>query len=117
MPGFRLDPGADAATVAAHLDAIERDLGTSPLAERILIVAAEVLSNASEHGAAAIRVEWERGTASVVLRIRGGGPEAAQIRRAELPAAGAMRGRGLFLIHTLSSSVEDEAGGIRLTFS
>lgn len=116
MPGFRLDPGADTATVAAHLDAIERDLGASPLAERVVLVAAEVLSNAAEHGAARVRVEWERGTASVVLRIRGAGPDAAQICRGVLPAPGAVRGRGLFLIHTLASSVEDEPGGIRMTF-
>ncbi len=116
MPGFRLAPCADTATIAAHLDAIERDLGLSPLAERVLLVAAEVLSNAAEHGDEAVHVGWEATTAAVVLTVRGKGPGAAQIRDAVLPEASTTRGRGLFLIDELASSVEDVTDGLRITF-
>lgn len=116
MPGFRLDPGADTKTVAAHLDAIERGLGASPLAERVLLAIAEVLSNAAEHGVGPVDIEWSRAPSSVVLVVRGDGPGADQIRSATLPRPEATRGRGLFLIQTLASSVEDEPSGLRLTF-
>lgn len=116
MPGFRLHPGADAATISAFLDEIQQALGTSELAERVLLAAAEVLSNAAEHGAEPVGVEWEQGKSSVVLTVRGRGPGAERIRHATLPDPRATRGRGLFLIHSLASTVEDVRGGLRLTF-
>ena len=117
MPGFRLRPDADAATVAAHLDAIERSLAASPHAERVVLVAGEVLSNVTEHGSEPVDVEWEEsGGGTVVLTVRGRGPGAEQIHRATLPEPGATRGRGLFLVQALASAVSDGPDGLVLSF-
>ncbi len=116
MPGFRLDPGAEPSTVAALLDALERDLGPSLLAERVLLVAAEVLSNAAEHGSGPVRMEWTVADGTIDLTVDGEGPSADQVRRATLPEPSATRGRGLFLIHALASSVEDRPRGLLLSF-
>ena len=116
MPGFRLAPGADAATVAAHLDAIEQSLTGSPLSERVVLAAGEVLSNAAEHGAEPVDIDWRREREDVVLRVRGPGPTAETIRTSCLPTVSATRGRGLFLIRTLATDVGDLADGLLLIF-
>ena len=116
MPGFTLARGASPAAVAEGLAALQRDLaGVAPaLADRVMIVAGEIGANAVEHGSGPLRVQWTVTRDAVSLDLRGTGPGARTIRAAILPGPGATRGRGLFLVQTLATSVEDVPGGIRV---
>ena len=116
MPGFTLIPGADASAAAQGLAALERDLGGVPagLADRTMIVAGEIVANATEHGHDPLRIWWTVAPDTVTLDRAGAGPDARAVGAATLPDTGATRGRGLFLVATLASQVEDVAGGLRV---
>lgn len=118
MPGFTLAPGADAATVAAAQAELERGLGGVPpgLSHRVMIVAGEIAANAVEHGRGAVTVAWTVAGGAVRLDVLGPGPDVGQIRAATLPPDDAVRGRGLFLIQALATSVDAVQGGLRLRF-
>ncbi len=118
MPGFTLAPGADAATVAAAHSDLALGLSGLPraLADRVLIVAGEIAANAVEHGAGDVTLAWTVSAESVRLDVLGPGPDVRQIRAAILPPDDAVRGRGLFLIQALATSVEPVAGGLRIRF-
>ncbi|HEX9950879.1 MAG TPA: ATP-binding protein [Rubricoccaceae bacterium] len=116
MPGFTLAPGVSLSALAEGLSALERDLAGVPaaLADRVLIVAGEVAANAAEHGHGTLRVRWTVTQDAVTLDLIGPGPDARTVRAATLPEDVATRGRGLYLIRTLATSVEDVPGGLRV---
>ena len=118
MPGFTIAPGADATAVATAQSDLERDLdGVSrELSDRVLIVVGEITANAVEHGTGDVAVSWSVASGSVRLDVSGPGPDVLQIRAATLPPADALRGRGLFLIRTLATSVESAESGLCIRF-
>lgn len=118
MPGFTLAPGADATAIAAAQALLEGDLGDVPgdLADRVMIVLGEIVANAVEHGSTSFTVSWSIAKEQIWLDVLGPGPDAALICAATLPANDALRGRGLFLIQSLATSIDSIAGGLRLRF-
>jgi anti-sigma regulatory factor (Ser/Thr protein kinase) len=116
MPGFTLDPGADMHSVSSGLAALERSLTevSHPLTDRVMIVAGEIAANASEHGLAPLGIQWTITPQMVTLDLSGSGPDAQKIAYSELPGPEATRGRGLYLIRTLASSIEDGPEGLRI---
>lgn len=118
MPGFTLSPGADAAPVAAAQADLEHDLGSAArsLVDRVLIVFGEVAANCMEHGQADVEVRWRTRGGSVELDVLGPGPDVTRIEGATLPHDESTRGRGLFLIRTLATSIASVPGGLRIRF-
>ncbi len=118
MPGFILAPGADAAVAVAAQSDLERDLAlvAGDLADSVLLVVGEITANALEHGTGEVTVTWSVTEGAVRLDVLGPGPDTVQIRAATLPPDEATRGRGLFLIQTLATTVEAVEGGIRICF-
>lgn len=121
MPGLRLVPGADAAAQATILSRIEADLQQAgvvdELADRVMIVAGELLANAAEHGATSTRLCWTVLQDRVEIAVEGAGPRAGAVRAAPLPESAATRGRGLFLIASLADSLHDAPRGLVATLT
>ena len=121
MPGLRLVPGADASAQASILVRIEADLQqagvTDDVADRVLIVAGELLANVAEHGLAPARLGWTVRRDRVDVAVEGAGPRADAVRSASLPEAAATRGRGLFLIAALADRLHDAPEGLVATFT
>lgn len=118
MPGFTLAPGASAPAVAAALSSMERDLGGLPdeTLDRVMIVAGELAANAAEHSRTPVSVAWHVRSDGVDLDVIGAGASARAIEAATLPPGDAVRGRGLYLIRSLSTAVEARADDLRLRF-
>lgn len=106
--------GADSTTVPAARHRLAAVLREHPvpdeLADAILLVASELVTNAVEHGGGAERLELEREPDAVVLRVSDRGPGLPEQRPRPLDS---VRGRGLALVEALTSGwgYQQEDGG------
>lgn len=118
MPsGHSIPPGASSRAVSAVLDRIEAEATAAGLpagtVDRIVLVAGEVISNALEHGTAGVTLVIEASSTAASMHTTG---QTASVD-ASLPVTEATRGRGRFLIRTLSDSVEASLTGCQYGFS
>lgn len=91
----------------------------SELVDRAALAVGEAVDNAVTHGRPPVRLSLHREIEgwTFTLSEGGPGPNPASLRHAELPAdASATRGRGLYLLRTLTDGVEGERGRLVLRF-
>lgn len=86
---------------------------------RVVLVAAEALANALEHGGGDVQMAVTNDALTITLTVRdaGDGPSAEALFSSELPPDPMqMGGRGLFLIRTLTDTVTVARGTLSMQF-
>lgn len=119
---YRFTPQPAAVSIARHL--LEEWLIRFPVprdeTSDLLLVASELISNAVRHatgrpGGVALRAWAEDADVIIEVEDDGGGAGAWPVPDEEPPPADLERGRGLFLVHALSDTVETATEGEHTT--
>ncbi len=89
-----------------------------PDLSRLVLAVIEAVSNAVEHGCGAdlvVHCDMETKRCRLSVSDGGPGPEAWEVRRAELPPSEALAGRGLYILSQIADDLTVDGGILRLT--